>query len=46
MSTSKIVSFGVVVIFAVYAAIFLHALNAFSKPVGSTSASSGFVAER
>jgi hypothetical protein len=47
MRTSKIVSFGVVVILSVYAAIFLHALNAFSnRPVGSTTASSGIIAER
>jgi hypothetical protein len=47
MRTSKIVSFGVVVILSVYGAIFLHALNAFSnRSVGATTASSGIVAQR
>jgi hypothetical protein len=45
MRTSKIVSYGFVLVLAVYAAIFVHAFNAFSnKGVGSTTAASGVAA--
>jgi hypothetical protein len=46
MRTSKIMSCGIALIVAVYAAIFIHAINAFStRAYGSTSASSGMTAQ-
>ncbi|HYM18204.1 MAG TPA: hypothetical protein VEU06_06560 [Micropepsaceae bacterium] len=46
MRTSKIMSCGIALVVAVYAAIFIHAINAFStRAYGSTPASSGMTAQ-